>query len=112
MIIVILITVIILTAVISYVHCHLKSPFKKQQNLPYLTEYNVTWKELLAYGTCVHLDSKLQGVKSIKIRQLFLLDWEISPVMVKRIPLTNHIVVVVHNSLYPQNSLIQPVSHA
>ena len=103
-----LITVIILTAV----HCHLKSPFKKQQNLPYLTEHNVTWKELLAYGTCVHLDSKLQGVKSNKIRQLFLLDWEISLVMVKGIPFTNHIVVVVHNSLHPQNSLIQPVSHA
>lgn len=61
-----LITVIMLTAVASYVHDHLKPSFKKQQN--YLIQLYITLpvREFLAYDICTDLDDEQQGMKSKK----------------------------------------------
>ena len=59
MIVAVLITVIILTAAASHVHCQIKPPFKKKQKLPTPTAENVTRKELLGYNTCIHINIKL-----------------------------------------------------
>ena len=47
--------VIILTALASYTHCHFNPPFKKQSKPFVSSERNLTWKQLLTYGTTVHL---------------------------------------------------------
>ena len=69
-------TLITLAAVSSHTHCHLKPPFKKQEELRIPTAHNLTWKELLAYGTYAHFTIRLQAMKSKKTYQLFLLDWK------------------------------------
>ena len=76
------ITVIILTAIASHVHCDLNPSVKKQQKLPTQTAHNLIWKELLTYHTCAFFNSKLQAVKSKKNCKLFLLDWDPSSLLV------------------------------
>lgn len=112
MVIAALITMIILTAVACHTHCHLKTPFWKQEELLTPTTHNFIWKELLAYGTCAHSTVRLKTVKFKKTRQLFLLGWKIPPVLSERINFPSHLVMGVSNPLHPQNStLIQPVTH-
>ena len=74
-------TLVILTATASHGKAHLKSPFKKQRKLHTSTAHNLIWKELLAYGSCAYFNDMLQAVKSKKNCQLFLLDWEIPPLL-------------------------------
>lgn len=69
MVIAALITMIILTAVACHTHCHLKTPFWKQEELLTPTTHNFIWKELLAYGTCAHSTVRLKTVKFKKTRQ-------------------------------------------
>ena len=76
------ITVIILTAIASHVHCDLNPSVKKQHKLPTQTAHNLIWKELLTYHTCAFFNIKLQAVKSKKNCQLFLLDWDSSSLLV------------------------------
>ena len=47
--------VIILTAVAPHTHCHFNPPSKKQNKPLVSSERNLTWKELLTYGTTVRL---------------------------------------------------------
>ena len=108
-----LITVVVLTAVASHTHCHLKSPFKKQEESFASAASNLTWKELLAYSTSTCFTVRLQTVKPKKTCRLYLLDWAIPPVLAERLHITNHLVLGVYNSLHAQNTtLIQTVTHA
>ena len=67
--------VIILTAIASYTHCHFNPSFKKQ-NKPFVSsERNLTWKQLLTYGTTMRLKIRLQAARLEKTGQLYFLDW-------------------------------------
>ena len=66
MLILTLITVIILTAVASHIHAHSKSPFGKHDKSFVSPEHNLTWKELLTYGTTVRLKISLQAARHKK----------------------------------------------
>ena len=113
MVIFTLITVIILTAVASHSLCHFKPPFGKQNESFVSHERNLTWKELLAYGTSIRFTVKLLLVESKKNSRLYLLDWAFSPVLAAKLHFTDHLVLSACNPLHPQNtSLIQPVTHA
>ena len=113
MVAIMLIVVIILTAVASHTHCHFNPPFKEQDKHIVSSARNLTWKELLAYGTTVRLKVKLQPARSEKTGQLHFLDWTLPPVLAKRLHISNHLVLGVYNPLPPQNtSLIQTISHA
>ena len=108
-----LIIVVVLTAVASHTHSHLKPPFKKQEKSFASPARNLTWKELSTYGTSFSFSVKSQPVKSKNIRRLCLLDWAFRPVLAERLHLTNHLVLGVYNPLHPQNTtLIQTVTHA
>ena len=106
-------TVILLTAVASYTHYHFNPPFKKRDKHVLSPKRNLTWKELLVYGTTVSLKVRLQSARSDKTGQLYFLDWALPPVLAKRLYISNHLVLAVYNPIYPQNtSLIQTVTHA
>ena len=111
MVIFTLITVIILTAVASHSLCHFKPPFGKQNESFVSPERNLTWKELLAYGTSIRFTVR-SFVESTNSR-LYLLAWALPPVLAQKLQLTEHLVLGAYNPLYPQNtSLIHPVTHA
>ena len=67
-------TIVVITAVASHAHCHFNPPFKKQNTRILSPGHNLTWKELLAYGTMVHLKIRLQAARSKKISQMYFLD--------------------------------------
>ena len=105
--------VMILTAVASHTHCHFSPPFKKQ-NKPFVSsERNLTWKQLLTYGTTVHLTIRLQAARPEKTGQPYFLDWMLPPVLVKRLHIYNHLALGVYDPVSPKNtSFIQTVTHA
>ena len=112
MVIFMLIAAIILTAVASHTHWHFNPPLKEQGKSIASPAYNLTWKELLAYGTTVRLKIRLQAARSEKPGQLYLLDWTLPPVLAKRLNISNYLVLGVCNPLSPQNtSLTQTVAH-
>ena len=113
MIALVLTIVIILTAVASHTHCHFNPPFKKQ-NKPFASsERNLTWKQLLTYGTTVRLKIRLQAARPEKTGQLYFFDWTLPPVLAKRLLISNHLALGVYDLLSPKNtSLIQTVTHA
>ena len=108
-----LITAIVRIIVASHTHCHFKSSFKKQEESFASPTRYLTWKELLTYGTSIRFTVRSQPVKSKKTRRLYILDWEIPPVLAERLHLTNHLVLGVYNPLHPQKTttLIQTVTH-
>ena len=111
MVILTLITVIILIAVVSHTHCHFKPPFTKQDKSFVSPEHNLTWKESLAYGTSIRFTVRSLLAKS-KNSRLYLLDWAVSPVLAKKLHLTDHLALGAYNLLHPQNtSFIQQVTH-
>ena len=111
MVIFTLITVIILTAVASHTHCHFKPPFTKQGKSFVSREHNLTWKELLTYSTSILFTVRSLLAKS-KNSRLYLLDWALSPVLAKKLHLTDHLALGAYNLLHPQNtSLIQQFTH-
>ena len=113
MVAIMLTTVIVLTAVASHTHCHFNPPFKKQDKHILSPACNLTWKELLAYGTTAPLKVRLQPARSKKTRELYFLDWTLPPVLAKRLHMSNHLVLGVYNLKSPQNvSSIQTVTHA
>ena len=88
-------------------------PFKEQDKTIVSPARNLTWKELLAYGTSVHFMVRSQPARFEKAGQLYFRDWTLPPVLAKRLHITNHLVLGVYNPLHPQNSsLIQTVIHA
>ena len=109
----ILTIVIILTAVVSYTHCHFNPPFKKQNKPLVSFERQLTLKELLTYGTTVRFKIRLQAARPEKFGQLYFLDWTLPPVLAKRLHISNHLALGVYDPLSPKNtSLIQTVAHA
>ena len=113
MIAVMLTIVIILTAVTSHTHCHSNPPFKKQVKSFVSPERNLTWKELVTYGTTVHLKIRLQAARPKKTGQLYFLNWTLPPVLAKRLHISNHLALGVYDPLSPKNtSLIQTATHA
>ena len=113
MVAIIFTTVIVLTAVASHTHCHFNPPFKKQDKHILSPARNLTWKELLAYGTTAALKIRLPAARSEKTSQLYFLDWTLPLVLAKRLHISNHLVLHIYNPLSPQNiSLIQTVTHA
>ena len=105
-----LITVIILTVVASHTHCHFKLPFTKQDKSFVSPEHNLIWKELLAYGSSIRFTVRSLLAKS-KNSRLYLLDLALSPVLAKKLHLTDHLALGAYNLLHPQNTLIQQVTH-
>ena len=86
--------VITLTAVASDTHCHFNPPFKKQ-NKPFVSsERNLTWKQLLNYGTTVRLKIRLQAARLEKTGQLYFLDWTLPPVLTKRLHISITLLLV------------------
>ena len=86
--------VITLTAVASHTHCHFNPPFKKQ-NKPFVSsERNLTWKQLLNYGTTVRLKIRLQAARLEKTGQLYFLDWTLPPVLTKRLHISITLLLV------------------
>ena len=75
--------VIILTAIVS--HTHFNPPFKKQNKPLASSGRNLTWKELLTYGTTVRLKIRLQAARPENAGQLYFLDWTLPPVLEKRL---------------------------
>ena len=113
MVIFMLITVIILTVVASHSHCYFKLPFKKQGESFVSPECNLTWNELLAYGTSIHFTVNSLLAQSKKSNRLCLLDWQLPPVLPERLHLMDHLVLGAYNLLHPQNTIfIQTVTHA
>ena len=105
--------VIILTAVPSQSHCYFNLPFKKQNKPLVSSEGNLTWKELLTYGTTVHLEIRLQATRPEKTGQLYFLDWTLPPVLAKRLHISNHLALGVYDPLSSKNTnLIQAITHA
>ena len=70
----ILITVVVLTAVVNHTHYYFTPPFKEPDKPIVSPVRNLTWKELLAYGTTVHLKIRLQAARSEKTSQIYFLD--------------------------------------
>ena len=86
--------VITLTAVASHTHCHFNPPSKKQ-NKPFVSsERNLTWKQLLTYGTTVRLKIRLQAARLEKTGQLCFLDWTLPPVLTKRLHISITLLLV------------------
>ena len=105
--------VIILTAVASHTHCHFNPPFKTQNKPLVSSERNIPWKELLIYGTTVHLKIRLQAARPEKTGQLYFLDWTLPRALVKKLHISNHLALGVYDPLSPKNtSLIQTVTQA
>ena len=109
----ILITVVVLTAVVNHTHYHFTPPFKEPDKPIVSPVRNLTWKELLAYGTTVHLKIRLQAARSEKTSQIYFLDQTLPPVLAKRLLISSHLVLGVYNPISPQNtSLVQTVTQA
>ena len=105
--------VIILTAVASHTHCHFNPPFKKLNKPLVSSGCNLTWKELLTYGTTLRLNIRLQAARPQKTGQLYFLDWTLQPVLAKRLHISNNPALGIYDPLSPKNtSLIQTVTHA
>ena len=105
--------VIIPTDVALKTHCHFNPPFKKQNKSIVSSERNLTWKELLTYGTTVRLKFKLQAARLENTGQMYFLDWMLPPVLAKRLRISNYLVLGAYDPLSPKNtSLIQTVTHA
>ena len=83
--------VIILTAVACHIHCHFNPPFKKQNKPLVSSERNLTWKELLTYGTTVRLKIKLQAARLENTGQMHFLDWMLPPFLAKRLRISNNL---------------------
>ena len=112
MIALMLIIIIILAAIASHTHCHFNPPFKKRSKPLVSSARNLTWKELLTYGTTVRLKIRLQATRSLNVGQLYFLDWTLPPVLAKRLHISNHLALGVYDPLSPKNtSLIQIVTH-
>ena len=112
MVILMLIAAIILRAVASHTHWHFNPPLKEQGKPIASPAHNLTWKELLVYGTTVRLKIRLQAARSEKTGQLYLLDWTLPQVLAKRLNISHHLVLGVYNPLSTQNtSLTQTVAH-
>ena len=112
MVAIMLTTVIVLTAVASHTYYHFNPPFKKQDKHILSPVRNLTWKELLAYGTTVHLKIRLQAARSEKTSQIYFFEWTLPPVLAKRLHISNHLALGVYNPISPQNtSFIQIVTH-
>ena len=93
-------------------------PIKQDLNFLKLTkskvdlDRNLTWKQLLTYGTTVRLKIRLQAARPERTGQLYFLDWTLPPVLTKRLHISNHLALGVYNPLSPKNtSLIQTVTH-
>ena len=105
--------VIILTSIASYTHCHFNHPVKKQTKPLVSSARNLTWQELLTYGTTVRLIIRLQAVIPENTGQLYFLEWTLPPVLAKRLHISNHVSLGAYDSLSPKNtSLIQTVTHS
>ena len=113
MVVFMLMTVIILTAIASHTHCYFKLPFKKQGEFFVSPECNLTWKELLACGTSMRFTVKSLLVQFKKNNRLCLLDWQLPTVLHERLHLMDHLVLGAYNLLHPQNTIfIQTVIHS
>ena len=97
-----LITVITQTAVASHTHCHSNPSFKKQDKSFVPPEHNLTWKELLTYGTTVHLKIRLQAARPEETGQLCFRDWTILSVLAKGLHISNHLALGVYDPLSPK----------
>ena len=97
MVAIMLTVVTVLTAVASHTHRHFKPPFKKQDKHILSSARNLTWKELLAHSTTVHLKIRLQTTRSEKTSQIYFLDWMLPSVLAKRLHISNHLVLGVYN---------------
>ena len=75
--------VIILIAVPSHPHCYFNPLFKKQNKPLVSSTRNHAWKELLTYGTTVHLKIRLQAARHEKTGQLYFLDRALPPALAK-----------------------------
>ena len=94
MIVLMLTIVITLTAVASNTHCPFNPPFKKQ-NKPFVSsERNLTWKQLLTYGTTVRLKIPLQAARLENTGQLYFLDWTLPPDLAKRLNISITLLLV------------------
>ena len=90
------------TAVASHTHCHSNPFFKKQDKSFVPPEHNLTWKELLTYGTTVHLKIKLQAARPEETGQLCFRDWTILSVLAKGLHISNHLALGVYDPLSPK----------
>ena len=99
MVAIMLIIVIVLTVVASHTHCHFKPPFMEQGKTIVSPARNLTWKELLAYGTSVRFTVRSKPARSEKTGQLYFLDWTLPPVLANRLHISNHLPT---NPLHPK----------
>ena len=89
--------VIILTTVASHIYCHFPF-FKKKNKLLVSSARNLTWKELLTYGTTVRLKIRLQAARPQNTGQLYFVDWTLPPVLEKRLHISNHLALGTYGS--------------
>ena len=71
-------------------------------------ESNLTWKEILTYGTTVCLKILLQPTRPEKTSQLYFLDWTLPPVLAKRLHISNHFALGVYDPIFPPWSKQSP----
>ena len=104
--------VVILTTVASHIYCHFPL-FKKKNKLLVSSARNLTWKELLTYGTTVRLKIRLQAARPENTGQLYFLDWTLPASLGEK---TTHFQPTCFRYLWPlspkNTSLIQTVTHA
>ena len=113
MILLMLTIAITLTAVASHTYCHFSPLFKKHSKPFVSSERNLTWKQLLNYGTTVRLKIRLEAARPERTGQLYFLDWTLPPVLAKKLHISSHLALGVYDPLSPKNtSLIQTVTHA
>ena len=93
-----LITMIILTAVASHTHCHFKPPFGKQDESFVSPERNLTWRELLAYGSSIGFTVRSLLVEVKKNSRLDFFDWKLRSVLATRLHISNHLALGVYDS--------------
>ena len=68
-----------------------RPPVKKQNKPLASSERNLTWKELLTYGTTVRLKIKLQAPRLENTGQMYFLDWMLPPFLAKRLRISNNL---------------------
>ena len=68
-----------------------RPPVKKQNKPLASSERNLTWKELLTYGTTVRLKIKLQAARLENTGQMHFLDWMLPPFLAKRLRISNNL---------------------
>ena len=88
---------IILTAVASHAHCHFKPPFGKQDESFVSPERNLTWKELLAYGSSIRFTVRSLLVEVKKNSRLDFFDWKLRSVLATRLHISNHLALGVYD---------------